>query len=214
MTSIFEVAVIGGGSTGSSILYHLAKRGINSSIIIDKGPQPGSGQTSKSTGILRTHYTNEIVAKMALFSYKFFKNFEKNVPNGNAGFIETGLIIGGDSKMANSLTETVRMHEKIGIVSKIIDKEEAKKLEPLIDFSNFDIIIYEPHSGYAEPSRTTSSFIHAAEKLGAKTLFNTEVRKIEKRSGYYRLSTTSVEIFAKKVVLATGVWSKKMLSFF
>ena len=68
-----SVVVIGGGSTGCSILYRLTKIGVKDPLLVDMGPQVASGQTSRSTALVRTHYSTEILTRMALSSYRFFK---------------------------------------------------------------------------------------------------------------------------------------------
>src|SRR5947209_1540152 len=70
-----DVVVIGGGSTGCSILYQLAKVGVKAPLLVDMAPQIASGQTSRSTALVRTHYSTEVLTRMALFSYRFFKAF-------------------------------------------------------------------------------------------------------------------------------------------
>ncbi len=206
-----EVVIIGGGSTGSSILYHLAKEGMKDILLVERGQQIAAGQTSRSTALVRTHYSHPTVAKMALLSYRYFKNFEIEVPGYWCGFVETGLLVGADSKTEHALKENVAMFKEIGIVSNFVDKDEAKKLEPQLDTSSFSTIAHEPQMGYAEPSTTASSFTQAAQFLGADVLLNTRVTSIEKGPrGGYSILTTNGEIIASKVVIATGVWSNPL----
>jgi glycine/D-amino acid oxidase-like deaminating enzyme len=199
--------VVGGGSTGSSILYHLAKGGVRDAVLVERGPSIASGQTSRSTALVRTHYTVPVVARMALLSYGFFKSFENKLPGHSAGYIETGLLVGVDSVSEDALKESVKMFERMGIVSRFVSKDEARRLEPMLDSSNFSAVVHEPGMGYAEPTTTAVSFAAAAEEMGAKVLTNTVMTKITKTPGGYALSTTNGEISASKVVLATGVWS-------
>jgi len=200
-----EVVVIGGGSTGTSILYHLAKRGVVDSILVERG-QVGSGQTSKSAAILRTHYSHPTLVKMALKSYRFFQKFDQEVRGYNCGFKRTGLIIGADSNSESGLKENLKMHKQLGIETKIMDQEEVKIIEPELDPSQYSAIVYEPEAGYAEPSTTAASFASAASDLGSKVLANTEVTGIKKSSAGITVETSGGSIQAHKVVLATGVW--------
>jgi sarcosine oxidase, subunit beta len=202
-----EVVVIGGGSTGASVLYNLAKGGMRDAVLLERGPGIASGQTSRSTALVRTHYSVPIVAKMALLSYRYFKDFERELPGYTAGYVETGLLVGVDRASEEALRESVKMFERTGIISKFISKEEARSLEPLLDTSSFSAVVHEPQMGYAEPTTTAASFASAAGDLGAKVMTNTSVTKITKTSDGYDLSTTSGDISASKVVLATGVWS-------
>ena len=202
-----DVVVVGGGSTGSSIAYHLAKSGVRDVVVVERGPGIASGQTSRSTALIRTHYTVPIVAQMALLSYRFFKNFERELPGYSAGYVETGLLVCADRDSEDALRDTVRMLERFGIVSRFVSMDGARRLEPWLDTSNFTAVVHEPEMGYAEPTTTAVSFASAAGELGARVLTNTAVSKISKTEDGYTLSSTNGEISASKLVLATGVWS-------
>jgi len=54
MTASHDVVVIGAGVIGVSIAYHLAALGARNVVVLDRG-QVGSGTSSQSSGILRTH---------------------------------------------------------------------------------------------------------------------------------------------------------------
>ncbi|MGD0637476.1 MAG: FAD-binding oxidoreductase [Nitrososphaerales archaeon] len=202
-----EVAVVGGGSTGSSILYHLAKRGSPSPLLIERGPGIASGQTSRSTALVRTHYTVPVVAKMALLSYFFFRDFDSLLPGFTSGYRETGLLIGVDGLSEGQVAESLKMFKQMGIRSDFVDKQEVGRIEPLLETSGFGSMVYEPNMGYAEPSTTASSFASAAEALGGRVLTETSLLGIKKVPEGYSLLTNKGDIEAREVVLATGVWS-------
>jgi len=208
-----EIAIIGGGSTGSSILYHLAKRGLTDATLLERGGQIAAGQTSRSTALLRSHYSIPTVAKMAWDSYQFFKNFEEKVGT-SCGFRKTGLLVCGDATTEKGLVTNSEMLRGIGIASEPLDNEEVKRIEPFLDASIFSLIISEPESGYVDPSTTASAFAKKAKDLGASVLTNTRVTSIEKgsHSKGYELETNNGSVRAKKVVVATGPWSKEFFA--
>jgi len=199
-----EVAIVGGGSTGTSILFHLAKRG-KDAILIERN-QIASGQTSRSAAILRTHYSHPTLVKMASKSYRFFQNFEEECGGRKCGYRKTGLIIGADQNSEKGLKENVVMHHELGIQSRITDREELGEIEPELDLKKFSTIVYEPEAGYAEPSTTASSFASRAVELGATVLTGTEVTSIKKLKQGFSLETSNGIINAEKVVLAPGAW--------
>ena len=104
------------------------------------------------------------------------------------------------------------MFKRIGIKSSIVDADEARRIEPELDASLFSTIAYEPQSGYAEPSLTAASFAKAAQASGSQILFNAQLLKIVKRNSSYEVVTTSGTVLTEKIILATGVWSKPILS--
>ncbi len=204
-----DIAIIGGGSTGSSILYHLAKRGLTDATLLERGEQIAAGQTSRSTALLRSHYSIPTVAKMAWDSYQFFKNFDGEVGT-SCGFRKTGLLVCGDATTEKGLLTNSQMLRGIGITSEPVDKGKAKQIEPFLDAAIFSVIVNEPESGYADPSITASAFANKAKDLGSSILTNTNVTSVKKgsHSKGYEVETNNGTIRAKKVVVATGPWSK------
>jgi sarcosine oxidase, subunit beta len=213
-----EVVVIGGGSTGCSILYNLAKAGVKDALLVDMATQLAAGQTSRSTALVRTHYSTEVLARMALLSYRFFKDFGRELPGRSAGYVETGLLVGADGASVEALHQNSAMHKGLGIDSRVMKPEElaASGIEPMLDAGAFSLFAYEPHAGYAEPSTTAGAFASAAVELGAKVLTGTRATKIERapssKGGGYSVSTTEGPVSCRKIVLATGVWSKPLFA--
>jgi len=213
-----SVVVIGGGSTGCSILYHLTKMGVKDPLLVDMAPQIASGQTSRSTALVRTHYSTEILTRMALSSYRFFKSFGRELPGRSAGYTETGLLVGADEESVQPLRENAAMHKSVGIDSTVMTPEELAEsgIEPMLNHGAFSLFAFEPNAGYAEPSTTSSSFASAAVEQGARVLTGTRVTKIERAPssdpGGYSVLTTAGAVRCRNVVLATGVWSKAIFA--
>lgn len=213
MNKEIEIAIIGGGSTGSSILYQLANRGITDALLLERGGQIASGQTSRSTALLRSHYSIPTVARMALDSYRFFERFEDEM-HTSCGFNKTGLLVCGDAITEKALTANSQMLRRLGIQSETIDRDEARRIEPYLNVSLFSAIVSEPESGYADPSMTASAYARRAQELGSKVQTNTEVQTIGRDSAdrTYEIVTNSGTIHARKVVVATGPWSKALFA--
>ena len=211
-----DVVVIGGGSTGCSVLYHLAKAGVKDTLLVDMAPQVAAGQTSRSTALVRTHYSSELLTKMALLSYRFFKAFGSQLPGRSAGYVETGLVVGADEASTVALRQNSAMHRRLGIDSRIMEPDElaSSGVEPLLNAPAFSLFAYEPNAGYAEPSTTAASFASAAMERGAKVLTSTRATGIERLapSEGYTVHTTSGPVSCRKLVLATGVWSKPLFA--
>src|SRR5579864_4641426 len=151
------VAVIGAGSTGSSTAFHLAKSG-SRVLLIDKG-QIGSGMTSRSSAIVRTHYSNEIVARMALYSMHIFKNFGSI---GDSGFVKSGMLILVPEDLREGTMENAAILNRIGATNLCLDLNEAKKKFPEIDYEGVDFVDYEPESGYADSVGVANAYAKAA----------------------------------------------------
>ncbi|HEX3213295.1 MAG TPA: FAD-dependent oxidoreductase, partial [Actinomycetota bacterium] len=70
-----SVVVVGGGVMGCSIAFHLAERGVDV-LVLERGTVC-SGMTARSGALVRTHYTNEPEARMALAGLGYFQNWKE-----------------------------------------------------------------------------------------------------------------------------------------
>lgn len=203
------IGVIGAGSTGSSVAYHLAKMG-KPVVLIDMG-QPASGTTSRSTALVRTHYSNEIVARMAVYSLRVLRDFE-NI--GNSGFVNAGMLFLGDESLKGGMSEISSSLENLGIKTESLEPDAAGKKFPEVDFRGIGFIDYEPESGYADSVGVATSYATKARELGAKEIFGVMVKRLELdstgRVAALQLSDGS-RVHCSKVILCTNVWTNSML---
>ncbi len=203
-----RIVVVGAGSTGCSTVYHLSKAGAQA-ILIDKG-QIASGMTSKSSAIARTHYSNEIVARMALYSLRILENFEAI---GNSGFMRNGMLVLASSSDKEGFLANLKMLDSIGVKNEILDKQDAKKRFPELDLEDCDFILLEPESGYADPAGTANSYAEKARELGAEIILGQEVTKLETEKGKLSGITLSggSRINCSKAIICTNVWTNRLL---
>ena len=74
MSNKFDAIIIGGGIIGSAIAYEMAKSG-KSVVCIEKNSTAGSGSTSNSCAIIRTHYSTLSGAALAKSNYYYWENW-------------------------------------------------------------------------------------------------------------------------------------------
>ena len=73
-----DAVVIGGGVMGASILYHLAERGVESPVLLERDTL-GSGSAGRSSGAVRMHYSTTVNAHLAWESLRVFQNWDDTV---------------------------------------------------------------------------------------------------------------------------------------
>lgn len=86
-----DVIIIGSGINGVSTAFHSAKQG--ASVTLLERRFIAGGPTGRSSAIVRQHYSNLVTARMALKSLHVWQNFP-DVVSGDAGFTQTGFLIG------------------------------------------------------------------------------------------------------------------------
>ncbi len=208
MLKTADVVVVGAGITGSSAAFQLSQRGLKVAVVEKRFIAAGS--TGKSSAIIRQHYSNEITARMAFFSLGVFSSFA-DVVGGDAGFVRTGFAVLVESKDRIGLSENVAMHQRLGIETRIITSEELRGLDPGIAGAEAVAIAYEPNSGYADPSSTTTSFIQAAKRYGAELYQGVRVTGIRAVNGrVVGVETTEGLITTPAVVNCTNAWAEEI----
>ncbi len=196
---------------GCSIAFHAAKLQQGLKIILVERQHIGWGATSRSTAIVRQHYSNPVTARMALESLEVFENFPQAI-GGEANFTRTGFLLAVGPRNEDGLKRNVEMQRSIGIETSIIGPSEIEKLQPGAYVKDIAAAAFEPRSGYADPSATTKSLAAAAEQLGVKILEQTRVIEILENAGRVKgVKTERGEIAAEQVVNAANVWANQVM---
>lgn len=210
MTITADAIVIGGGVHGTSVLWHLAKRGLRT-VLIEKRFLAAGG-TGKSTALVRQHYDNFVESALTHKSWEYFTDWEKIV-GGDAGFIKSGFVRTVILSEVDALKANVEMHKRLGINTFLIGPGDLKELEPSYDVSDVESAAYEPDSGYADPQATTLAFAEAARKLGAQVYQEVQVGKIIEQGGRVSgvLTDRHGEISAPVVVVCAGPWTPELV---
>ncbi|UCG22765.1 MAG: FAD-binding oxidoreductase [Chloroflexota bacterium] len=175
MTSNYDVIIVGGGIMGCCSAYELAKRGLRVALF-DKNAI-GEGPTGQSSAIIRQHYSNELTARMALYSLRVFQDFGERV-GGDSGFTQTGFIAIVDEKDRAGLEANIALQREVGIKTELLDADSLQEILPALETCDLMTVAYEPESGYADPYLTVNAYAQAARRHGVTIFQNTEVTSI------------------------------------
>ena len=211
MAETADVVVIGGGSTGTSIAWQLAKMGAGRVVLLERRGLAAQA-TGVTAGIVRTHYTHETLARMALRARHVFENFD-DVVGGDAGFRQAGFLalLGPDD--VETVAANVAMHRDLGINTLILSPDEIREVEPRLALFGIGAAAWEPESGYADPVRTTISFAKAARRHGADLRIGAGAEElIADASGIVGVETNIGPIATRSVVVANGFSARGLVA--
>ena len=203
MSDTADVVVIGGGCSGTSIAWQLARRGAGRVVLLEKSGI-AAGATGRSSAIVRTHYTHEALARMSLAALRVFERFD-DVVGGESGFRKAGLLVllGPGDRFA--VAENVAMHQRVGIEAYALSEDELVKLEARLDPTGVGAIAWEPQSGYADPVLTASSFAEAGRRAGVDQRIDVIAKAlVAGPRGIERVKTNAGPVHTRKVVVAAG----------
>jgi glycine/D-amino acid oxidase-like deaminating enzyme len=202
-----EVVIIGGGVTGASIAFHLAASGMRDVLVLERHSL-ASGGTGRSVGIVRQLYPTEATSRMVVRSLAVFQRFADAV-GGDAGYVGCGALIGVSASMRSKLEATVARQREVGVRAEVLDPKDLTRLEPRIDPASIGAVVYEPDSGYGDPTAVTNGYADAARRRGVRIEQGVEVVGI--RTAGDRIVGVDTAggdgIDARVVVNAAGLWS-------
>ncbi|MBI3456880.1 MAG: FAD-binding oxidoreductase [Candidatus Rokubacteria bacterium] len=201
-----DVVIVGGGVTGCSIAFHLAERGVRNVVVLERRFL-ASGGTGRSVGVMRQLYPTLETSRMVLHSLRVFQNF-REVTGGDAGYVQCGAVIAVAPAQRDALARTLAAQREIGIQARLLSPEEIRELDPRIDPFAVGAAVYEPESGYGDPTGVTTGFAAAARRLGVVIEQMAEVVGLRTAADRVTGVVTAAgeEIAAGVVINAAGLW--------
>ena len=203
-----SAVVIGGGVMGASIAYHLAAAGVRDVILVERD-ELASGSTSRAAGGVRAQFSDELNIQLGARSLEAFGRFEQETGH-DIGLHRVGyLFLLSTPEEVASFEESVRLQNSLGVPSRMITPEEARRLSPLISTDGLLAAAFSPDDGHCTPEAVVQGYASAARALGARVLRHTGVTGIELHGEHITtVRTTLGRIATPTVICAAGPWSK------
>jgi len=210
-TATADVLVVGAGVIGASTAFHLTRLGAGSVMVIDRGAV-GSGMSSRSSALVRMHYTFPPEVDLAVRSDTMFDSWT-DLTGRPACVRRTGFVRLVPKEEADLLRANVAMQREHGARAEVVDAAELAGLAPGMRTDDVECAAWEPHGGYGDGAVVAGDLLAAAREAGATYRPNTKVRSLaiggERVVG---VQTDDGPVHAGAVVLAAGVWSPPLLA--
>lgn len=206
MRTTADAVIIGGGVMGASIAYHLSEMGYTNVVVLERKHLAAEG-TGHSGAIVRQHYSQDPVVRMAVRSVQIFEEFEERT--GRAGvFNQTGWIKIGSADMRAEMERLIDRHRKLGVKADLLTIDELEKLIPGINTDGIGSVLIEHGGGYADPVATTEGLAGVARSRGIEIVEGVSATGIETTAGRVSgVATGSGVVSTEIVVNAAGPWS-------
>lgn len=205
-----DVVVLGGGSTGTSVAFQLARRRHGKVVLVERDTV-GAGPTAKSIGIIRLHYSHEPLIRLAARSLELFGRFEE-LTGTVADFTRCGFLLLAPDREMSVLRANVELQHRHGITSSVLAPREIAALDPRLNLEGVAGAAWEPDSGFADGYATASGFAAAARRGGADIWEMVQVHRLVVEGGRIRaVQTTRGDISAPAVLVACGPWTPALL---
>ena len=205
-----KVIVIGGGVIGCSCAYHIAKFGWKDVVLLERD-QLTSGTTWHAAGLVSQIGPSAAITKIRKYSLDLYKELEKKV-NHSAGLRLNGaLSVAQNEGRWQELKRQATTSQLYDFEVNILNKDELKKIVPMMNNDNLLGGILMPGDGSADPSGITHMLAKAAKMEGAKVYEKSPVEKVLTKNGRVAgVVVNGKKIECEYIVLATGMWSRQI----
>src|SRR5919107_785259 len=205
-----SVVVIGGGITGLSSAHALARAGVRDVVLLDAGAL-GSGSTCRAAGGVRAQFSDPVNIALGARSLETFRDFPR-LFGQEIDFAQVGyLFLLGTPEAVAAFEANVALQNELGVPSRVIGVDEARRLSPLISPEGLLAAAYSPTDGHCTPESVVLGYASAARRAGATLLPHCAATGIEVRDGrVVGVRTEAGTIRTDAVVCTAGAWSAEV----
>src|SRR2546428_7236913 len=163
--------VIGGGITGCSVAYHLAKAGVRDVHLIEKG-ELTSGSTCHAAGLVTQFNPSPTMMRFRRYSVELYREL---------GVFETvgSLRIASSSDSLLELKRGASRARGIGLDVTLLGPADVLELLPAAASESLYGALWIPDDGYVDPHIATYALASAARELGVRVVTGRRVTGIE-----------------------------------
>lgn len=204
------VIIVGAGVIGASTAFHLTQLGVEGVHVVDRATA-GSGMSSRSSALVRMHYTFGPEVELAVRSDRMFEQWS-DITGRPGCVVRTGFVRIVKPGEEEWLRHNVTMQRALGADVELVGPAELAKLAPGMCVDDVALAAYEPRGGFGDGAVVAADFLAAARDAGARFTPYTDVRALHVKNGAVRgIETPTGTEHSEAVMLATGPWSNDLL---
>ncbi|ACD14711.1 MULTISPECIES: NAD(P)/FAD-dependent oxidoreductase [Burkholderiaceae] len=208
MRETADVVVIGGGSTGSSVAWHLARAGLTVRLL-ERGTI-ASGSSGDSPGIVRQYYPNPALARLAARGLRIYRQWAEMF-DGECGYQRTGFLTGVTQAEWGRTCVQVHQQQSDGIGVALYSPTQMRALIADLQVDGLAGAVYEQDAGYCDARATAQSFAQGAQRFGAVIDEHRTACRIHTLNGRVTgVETDRGRIDAAVLVNAAGPWAASL----
>ncbi len=205
-----RVVVIGGGVTGCSILYHLAKMGWSDVVLIERS-ELTAGSSWHAAGNLFVLTSPSNAQRLQHYTVKLYNTLGEEAEQPIGYHATGGLYLAASDEEVTTLTNARARARRNGLDAEWVSLDEAKRRAPVLNTTNIKAALWEPLKGNVDPSQVTFAYAAAARKHGATVYRHTPVTATTQTpDGGWIVETEKGSIKADYVVNAAGLWAREV----
>ena len=205
-----QAVVIGGGVIGCSILYHLTKLGWSNVVLLERD-ELTSGSTWHAAANIHGLHDSTNISRIQHYTMTLYQELEAETGQSCGIFQPGSLYLAQTEEREHQLKLQAAKAKLYGMNFYEVSIDEAKKLNPMVNYDGIRCVMYEPDGGNVDPSGVTNAYAVGARQRGAEIHRFTPVTATEQQNdGSWLVKTPKGDIQTQWVVNAAGLWGREV----
>ncbi|MBG1233245.1 GcvT family protein [Aestuariivirga litoralis] len=202
-----KVVIVGGGIVGCSTAYHLAKLGVEVTLLEQN--KLTSGSTWHAAGLVGQLRTSANITQLLGYSVDLYKKLEAETGQATGWKMNGGMRLACNQERWTEVKRQATTAHSFGLDMQLLTPKEAQALWPLMNVDDVVGAAFLPTDGQANPADIAAGLAKGARMAGAKIVEGVSVTSVEIENGVIKaVITNQGRIACGKVVACCGLWTR------
>ncbi|MBB6410549.1 GcvT family protein [Mesorhizobium sangaii] len=209
-----RAVIIGGGVSGCSVAYHLAKLGWTDIVLLER-KQLTSGTTWHAAGLIGQLRGSQNMTRLAKYSADLYVKLEAETEVGT-GMRQVGSItVALTEERKHEIYRQASLARAFDVDVREISPNEVKEMYPHLNVSDVVGAVHLPLDGQCDPANIAMALAKGARQRGATIVENVKVTKVQTKAGRvtgvsWAQGEDQGTIEADIVVNCAGMWAREL----
>ncbi|TJW46725.1 MAG: FAD-dependent oxidoreductase [Mesorhizobium sp.] len=209
-----RAVIIGGGVSGCSVAYHLAKLGWTDIVLLER-KQLTSGTTWHAAGLIGQLRGSQNMTRLAKYSADLYVKLEAETGVGT-GMRQVGSItVALTEERKHEIYRQASLARAFDVDVREISPWEVKEMYPHLNVSDVVGAVHLPLDGQCDPANIAMALAKGARQRGATIIENVKVTKVHTKAGRvtgvsWAQGEAQGTIDTEIVVNCAGMWAREL----
>ena len=209
-----RAVIIGGGVSGCSVAYHLAKLGWTDVVLLER-KQLTSGTTWHAAGLIGQLRASQNMTRLAKYSADLYVRLEAETGIGTGMRQNGSMTVALTEERKQEIYRQASLARAFDVDVREISVDEVKAMYPHLNTADVKAAVHLPLDGQCDPANIAMALAKGARQNGATVIENVRVLSVEQKNG--RVTAVTCEqngeihtIETENVVNAAGMWGRDL----